>query len=82
MCNSELRVLTIVAPIRRPVNEPGPDMKVISEISCQEAWFSCNLSWINVKIFSARALPRGEVYSWSSSLRIVFGVEVSRYSFI
>lgn len=68
--------------MRRPVNEPGPDIKVISETSCQVAWFSCNLSWMNVKIFSARALPSGEVYSRPSSLRMVSGVEVSRYNFI
>ncbi len=33
----------MVAPIRRPVKEPGPDMKVISVISCQFVWFFCNL---------------------------------------
>lgn len=35
--NSCARVLTIVAPIRRPVKEPGPDIKVISVMSLKSA---------------------------------------------
>lgn len=34
----------MVAPMRSPVKEPGPDMKVISEMSCQVLLVSCNLS--------------------------------------
>lgn len=68
--------------MRRPVNEPGPDMKVISVRSCQVWWFSVNLSWMNLRSFSAKSLAKVYLYSASSSLRIVTGVEVSRYIFI
>lgn len=75
-------MLTTVAPMRRPVNEPGPDMKVISVMSCQVLLFSCNLSWINCNNFSAKSLAKVYLYSLSFNLRIVSGVEVSRYNFI
>lgn len=68
--------------MRRPVKEPGPDMKVISVKSCQVWWFSVNLSWMNLRSFSAKSLAKVYLYSVSSSLRIVSGVEVSRYIFI
>ena len=47
----------MVAPIRRPVKEPGPDIKVISVISCQVLWFSLSLSLMNARSFSARSWP-------------------------
>ena len=68
--------------MRRPVKEPGPDMKVISVKSCQVWWFSVNLSWMNLRSFSAKSLAKVYLYSVSSSFRIVSGVEVSRYIFI
>lgn len=43
----------MVAPILSPVNEPGPDINVISVMSCQSLLFSCSLSWINCNNFSA-----------------------------
>lgn len=46
----------MVAPMRSPVKEPGPDMKVISVISLKVLWFSASLSWINCRSFSARSL--------------------------
>lgn len=82
MFSSEARVLTIVAPIRSPVKEPGPDMKVISVRSLKVLSFSANLSGMNFKSFSASSFPSGSRYSLSSNFRIVSGVEVSRYSFI
>lgn len=75
-------MLTTLAPILRPVKEPGPDIKVISLMSCQDLWFSFSLSLMNCKSFSARSWPDSQWYSYSSSLRIVSGVEVSRYNFI
>ena len=75
-------MLTIVAPMRRPVKEPGPDIKVISVISCQVLPFSFNLSRINSRSFSARALAKTYLYSLSSSFKIVSGVLVSRNNFI
>ena len=74
--------MTIVAPILRPVKEPGPDMNVISVISCQVLPFSLSLSLMNRKSFSARSLAKGYLYSLSSSLNIVSGVLVSKYNFI
>ena len=44
MLSSEARVFTMAAPMRRPVNEPGPDMKVISVISSKVFSFSASLS--------------------------------------
>lgn len=44
--------------MRRPVNEPGPDMKVISVISSKVLPFSVNLSWRNLRSFSARSLAK------------------------
>ena len=41
------------APMRSPVKEPGPDIKVMAAMSCQSWWFSCNLSWMNCNSFSA-----------------------------
>lgn len=72
----------MVAPILRPVKEPGPDMKVISVISCQVLPFSASLSLMNFRSFSARSLAKGYLYSLSSSFRIVSGVLVSKYSFM
>ncbi len=40
MFSSEARVFTIDAPIRKPVKEPGPDMKTISVMSCHDLSFS------------------------------------------
>ena len=34
----------MAAPIRSPVKEPGPDIKVISVISVKSWPFSCSLS--------------------------------------
>ena len=72
----------MVAPILRPVKEPGPDMNSISVMSCQVLWFSLSLSLINFKSFSAKSLAKGYLYSLSSSLNIVSGVLVSKYNFI
>ena len=51
-------MFTMVAPIRSPVNEPGPDMKVISVMSWKVLLFSVSLSWINCNNFSARSLAK------------------------
>lgn len=75
-------MLTRVAPIRRPVKEPGPDMNSISVMSCQVWWFSPSLSSINLRSFSARSLAKTYLYSWSSNFNIVSGVEVSKNNFI
>ena len=72
----------MAAPIRRPVKEPGPDMKVISLMSCQSQWFSWSLSESQPSSFSARVFPNSCWYSWLSSLRMIIGDEVSRYIFI
>ena len=64
--------------MRRPVKEPGPDMKVISVKSCQVLWCSDSLSWMNFRSFSAKSLAKVYLYSWSSSLRMVSGVLVSK----
>ena len=45
----------MLAPIRRPVNEPGPDMKVISVMSCQSLLFSDNFSWMKSNSCSAKS---------------------------
>lgn len=76
------RVLTTAAPMRSPVKEPGPDIKVISVRSCQSLPFSASLSWMNLRRFSARSRPDSQMYSWSSNFKIVVGAEVSRYNFI
>ena len=70
------------APMRSPVKEPGPDMKVISVIFCQVAWFSFSLFLMKPRSFSARLLAKTCLYSLSSILRIVSGVDVSRYNFM
>ncbi len=80
--NSEARVFATAAPMRRPVKEPGPDMKVISVISLKVLPFSASLLWMNCSNFSARSLAKVYLYSLLFSLRIVSGVEVSRYNFI
>ena len=72
----------IAAPMRRPVKEPGPDIKVISVMSCQVLLFSCNLLWMNCNNFSARSFAKVYLYSLLFNLRIVSGVEVSKYNFI
>ena len=75
-------MLTTVAPMRSPVKEPGPDIKVISVMSCQVLSFSANLSLIYASNFSARSLAKGYLYSLSSNRKIVSGVLVSKYSFM
>lgn len=50
-------MFTTVAPILNPVKEPGPDMKVISEISLKVLPFSSSLSFKNCSNFSARSRP-------------------------
>lgn len=82
MFSSCARVLTTDAPMRRPVKEPGPDMKVISVRSLQVLPFSASLLSKNCKSFSARLLPRSSLYSLLFSLRIASGVLVSKYNFI
>ena len=82
MFSSEARVFTTAAPMRRPVKEPGPDIKVISVMSSKVLLFSASLSWINCNSFSAKSLAKVYLYSLSFNLRIVSGVEVSRYNFI
>ena len=72
----------MVAPIRRPVKEPGPDINSIFLISCQVLPFSASLSLMNPNSFSAKLLAKAYLYSLSSSLNIVSGVLVSKYSFI
>ena len=78
MSSSLARVLTMDAPMRRPVKEPGPDINVISVISENDLLFSARLSWMNDKSFSARSFVNAYRYSLSFSLRIVSGVLVSR----
>lgn len=63
MFNSWARVLTIEAPMRSPVKEPGPDIKVISVISCQVVRFSASLSLMNSRSFSARSFLKAYLYS-------------------
>ena len=82
MFNSEARVFTTVAPMRRPVKEPGPDIKVISVMSSNVLLFSTSLSWMNCNSFSARSFAKVYLYSLSSSFRMVSGVEVSRNNFM
>lgn len=55
MSNSAARVLTMAAPMRRPVKEPGPDIKVIAVMSLKSLPFSCSLSWMNFNSCSARS---------------------------
>lgn len=50
-------MFTTLVPMRRPVKEPGPDMKVISVMSLNDLPFSCNLSFKNCSNFSARSWP-------------------------
>lgn len=64
------------------MNEPGPDIKVISVMSLKVLWFSASLSWMNCNNFSAKSLAKVYLYSLSFNLRIVSGVEVSKYNFI
>lgn len=46
------------APMRSPVKEPGPDIKVISVRSCQVLWFSFSFSLMKARSFSARSLSK------------------------
>ena len=80
--NSWARVFTIVAPIRRPVKEPGPDINFISVISCQDLPFSVSLSLMNCSNCSARSFAKVCRYSLSFNFKMVSGVEVSKYNFI
>ena len=82
MFSSLAKVLTMLAPMRRPVKEPGLDMKVISEMSCQSLPFSWSFSWIKERSFSARSWPKSCSYSLSSNFRMVSEVLVSRYNFM
>ena len=63
MSNSEASVFTMLAPMRRPVKEPGPDIKVISLMSCQVLPFSVSLSRMKPNSFSARSLAKMYRYS-------------------
>lgn len=88
MLSSWLKVLTIAAPMRRPVKEPGPEKKVIflrswKVLLCSARWFFRVSS-----SFSAISLPRLSLYSHFSLVfgfsRVIFVVksEVSKYKFI
>lgn len=72
----------MVAPILRPVKEPGPDINSISVMSCQVLPFSSSLSLMNSNNFSAKSLAKTYLYSLLSSFSIVSGVLVSRYNII
>lgn len=48
-------MLTIEVPMRSPVNEPGPDMKVILVRSCQVLPFADSLSEMYLRSFSAKS---------------------------
>ena len=48
----------MVAPILRPVNEPGPLLKSISVMSWKPLPFSCNFSWMKPSNFSAMSWPK------------------------
>ena len=48
----------MAAPIRSPVKEPGPDIKVISVMSVKSLPFSCSLSCSQARSFSARSWPK------------------------
>ena len=69
-----------VAPMRSPVKEPGPDMKVISVMSCQVLWFSVSFCCKKYNSFSAISRLRFLRYSRSFSFKMTSGVEVSRYN--
>ena len=43
----------MLAPMRRPVKEPGLSLKSISVISLKSLLFSCNFSWMKLSNFSA-----------------------------
>lgn len=64
------------------MKEPGPDMKVISVMSCQVLRFSASFSLMKPSNCSARSLPNKCLYSPLSSFKMVSGVLVSRYSFM
>ena len=66
----------MAAPIRSPVKEPGPDIKVISVMSVKSLPFSCSLSCSQARSFSARSWPKLQTYSSSFILRLVVGVLV------
>ena len=55
MSSSWARVLTIVAPMRSPVKEPGPDIKVISVISVKVWPCSESLPLMKLRSCSARS---------------------------
>ena len=82
MLSSEARVLITVAPMRSPVKEPGPDIKVISVISCQDLPFSCNFSWMKLKSFFFFFLLESHAYVFLSYFNILVGVVVSMYCFL
>ena len=48
----------MLAPMRRPVNEPGPDMKVISVMSVKDFSISVSFSRMKDSNFSARSLAK------------------------
>lgn len=70
----------MLAPIRSPVKEPGPDIKVILVISCQSLWCFKSLSWMYARSFSARSWLKLWRYVLSSNFRIVSGEDVSKYN--
>lgn len=72
----------MLAPILRPVKEPGPDIKVISEMSLKDLPFSTSLSRMYSNSFSARSCPDSHLYVLLSNFRIVIGEEVSKYNFM
>lgn len=72
----------MAAPIRSPVKEPGPDIKVISVMSVKFLPFSCSLSCSQARSFSARSWPKLQTYFLSFSIKVVSGVLVSRNNFI
>ena len=53
----------MLAPMRRPVKEPGPDINSISVMSCQDLPFSSSLSLMNCRSFSARSFANTYLYS-------------------
>lgn len=65
--------------MRRPVKEPGPDIKVISVISDHDLPCLSSEDLMKARRFSARSWPDSQVYSVSPKRKIVVGVEVSRY---
>lgn len=66
--------------MRRPVNEPGPDIKVIFVISDHILPCLSREDLMKARSCSARSWPDSQVYSVSPRRKMVVGVEVSRYN--